>query len=111
MKKALLILSIATIPLLATTCASRANSIPPVAVAASDYQNVSCDDSRSLLVAARAIESSLTRQQNNAALSDTVGVVLVLLPIGSIFGSDVSGELAAAKGEVIALERRIVTGC
>lgn len=111
MKKIIAAIALITFPMVITACASRANSVAPVAVASSDYQSVSCDDARSLLVGARATESSLTRRQNNAATGDAVGVLLVLLPIGSIFGSDVSGELAAAKGEVIALERRIITGC
>jgi hypothetical protein len=111
MKRINLILLFALAPLALGACASRANSIAPVAVASSDYENVSCDNARSLLVTARQTENALTRKQNNASLGDTVGVVLLLLPVGSIFGADVSGELAAAKGEVIALERRIATGC
>ena len=94
-----------------TACASRANSVAPVAVSSTDYANVSCDNARSLLAAARQTENALARKQNNASLGDTVGVVLLLLPVGSIFGADVEGELAIAKGEVIALERRITTGC
>lgn len=111
MKTKIALLTMILLPALTTACASRANSIPPVAVSASDYENVSCDEARSLLVAARAEENALVRRQNNAATGDAVGVVLLLLPVGSIFGADVSGELAAAKGEVIALERRITTAC
>ena len=40
-----------------------------------------------------------------------VGVFFVLLPVGSIFGADVSGELAEVKGEVNALERAIAQNC
>jgi len=99
------------LPLLATSCASRASSVAPVAVASSDYQDLSCDEARALLGSKRDIENALTRQQNNAALGDAAGVVLALIPIGSLFGADKSGELAIAKGEVDALERRITVGC
>ena len=92
-------------------CASRASSIAPVAVASSDYADLSCEEARLILAQKREIENSLTRQQNNAALGDTVGVFLVLLPLGSVFGADKAGELAIAKGEVDALERRITVGC
>tara|TARA_B110001450_G_C17262813_1_gene336209 strand:+ start:357 stop:521 length:165 start_codon:yes stop_codon:yes gene_type:complete len=53
----------------------------------------------------------LTRKQNNAATGDSVGVLFLLLPVGSIFGADVSGELAEVKGEVNALERAVVQNC
>ena len=59
----------------------------------------------------REIENVLTKQQNNAALGDTVGVFFVLLPLGSVFGADKEGELAIAKGEVDALERMISVTC
>jgi len=108
MKNLLLIMGIS---ILTTACASRASSIAPVAVSAQDYAGIECADTRALLSDAREQENALTRRQNNAALGDTVGVVLLLLPIGSIFGADVQGELAEAKGNVNALERAVVINC
>ena len=92
-------------------CASRASSVPPVAVSSSDYRNMSCEDARALLSQKREVEDALTRSQNNAALGDAASVLLVALPLGSVFGADKEGELAIAKGEVDALERKIVTDC
>lgn len=96
---------------LGSGCASRASAVAPVAVASSDYKDLSCEEARIVLREKREIENALTRQQNNAALGDAAGVLLVLLPLGSVFGADKSGELAMAKGEVNALERRITVGC
>lgn len=96
---------------LVVSCASRASSVVPVAVSSSDYSSMSCEDARALLSHSREVENALSRQQNNAALGDTVGVFLVLLPLGSVFGADKQGELAIAKGEVDALERKITTNC
>jgi len=86
-------------------CAGRASTIPPVPVSAYEYSGMSCEDTKALLEVKIQAESALTRRQNNAALGDTVGVFLVLLPLGSVFGADVEGELAQAKGEVVALRR------
>ena len=92
-------------------CASRASSVAPVAVSSADYRNMSCEDARALLAQKRETENALTRAQNNAAVGDAASVVLFALPLGSVFGADKEGELAIAKGEVDALERKIVTDC
>jgi len=93
------------------SCASRAASIAPVSISSSDYAALSCDDTRGELTVAREKQNALTRQQNNAATADAAGVFLLLLPLGSVFGADVEGELAQAKGEVLALERALSSNC
>jgi hypothetical protein len=92
-------------------CATRASGVAPISISASEYQHLSCDEARAELANARERENALTRQQNNAATADSVGVFLLLVPVGSVFGSDVSGELAQAKGEVNALERAVPQRC
>ena len=105
-----LILTIASLALLAS-CASRASSIAPASVSALEYKERSCDETKGLLRDKREAENALTKKQNNAATGDAVGVFFVLLPVGSIFGADVAGELAEVKGEVNALERAVVQNC
>lgn len=97
--------------LMLTGCATRASGVAPVAVSATDYANMPCDTARERLVTTRAQVVALSRRQNNAALADTAGVFLALVPIGSVFGANVEGELAQAKGEQAALERHIVNNC
>jgi hypothetical protein len=97
--------------LLLSGCATRANSVPPVSIAAADYRGLSCEDSRGQLVIARAKVNALSRRQNTAAVADAAAVFLFLLPLGSVFGADVAGELGEAKGEALALERHIATSC
>ena len=92
-------------------CASRAGSIAPVAVPAANYSGLSCDETKTMLVQKTATQNALVKQQNNAALGDTVGVFLVLLPLGSVFGADKEGELAQAKGEVMALTGAVDINC
>ena len=94
-----------------SACASRANSIAPVSVSATEYATLTCAETRYELAEARKRENALTRRQNNAATYDAAGVFLLLVPVGSVFGSDVSGELAQTKGEVNALERAVTINC
>lgn len=97
--------------LVVTGCASRASSVAPASVSAVEYSNMSCEETTEALSSARESENALARKQNNAATADAASVFLVLLPLGSVFGGDVSGELAQAKGEVGALERAVEMNC
>ena len=92
-------------------CATRASGVAPVAVSSNDYAKLSCDKQREELGMARMKEEALRKKQNNAALLDAAGVFLAFVPVGSLFGSDVEGDLAQAKGEVLALERSIKANC
>jgi hypothetical protein len=92
-------------------CATRASSVAPVSISANEYTGMSCQDSRQALEAARQKEYALTRKQNNAATYDAAGVALFAIPVGSLFGADVAGELAEAKGEVLALQRHTDMQC
>lgn len=105
------IAAVTALGLLAAGCAGRASSVAPVAVAAGDYSRMDCAAARGQLVTTRERVNALSRSQNNAALADTVGVVLIFIPLGSVFGGDKSGELAQAKGEQAALERHIQINC
>lgn len=82
-----------------------------MAVSASDYSGLSCQETIEALELARQTEYALTRRQNNAATVDAAAVFLVLLPLGSVFGGDVEGELAQAKGEARALQRAREINC
>jgi hypothetical protein len=84
-------------------CATRASGVAPIAIPASDYANLSCEETRAQLETAR--------QRNNAATADAASVFLFALPLGSVFGADVEGELAQAKGEALALQRAASMNC
>ena len=101
----------ACMSVLVVGCAGRASSIAPMSISSLEYSNLSCDDTRAQLGIARAQENALSREQNNAATADAVGVFLILVPLGSVFGADKEGELAQAKGEALALGRAIPQNC
>ena len=105
------VLVMTTAAALISGCATRASGVAPLAISATDYSNMSCADARGTLQTTRDRVNALSRRQNNAAIADTAGVFLALIPIGSIFGANVEGELAQAKGEQAALERHIVNNC
>ena len=92
-------------------CASRASSIAPVAIPTSNYAGLSCSETKDMLAQKTAMQIALTKQQNNAATGDAIGVFLVFLPLGSVFGADKEGELAQAKGEVLALTGAVSINC
>lgn len=92
-------------------CASRASGVAPVAVASSEYSARTCEQLRSDLTAAQTRQTALERKQNDAALADAAGVFLFLVPLGSVVGANVEGDLAQAKGETIAIERSIQARC
>jgi hypothetical protein len=92
-------------------CATRASGVAPVSISASEYSTLKCAEARAELNTALAKRDALVRRQNNAALADAAAVFLVALPLGSVFGADVEGELAQAKGEALALERATKMAC
>ena len=92
-------------------CAGRSSTVAPANVSANEYSTLSCDETKALLSQKREQEIALSKKQNQGALVDTIGVALILVPVGSVFGSDHEGELAQAKGEVNALGRAIDINC
>lgn len=101
----------AMLALSTAACATRASSVAPISVSAAEYSYLGCQDARAELATAQQKEFSLTRKQNNAATEDAAAVFLFALPLGSVFGQDVSGELAQAKGERLALQHRVEIAC
>jgi hypothetical protein len=93
------------------SCASRPASITPVAVSATDYAGLSCGSTMVALTGKRTEVDELSRQQSRAATGDAIGVLFMLLPVGTIIGANVKGELALAKGEMNALERAVSLNC
>ena len=107
MKNILILLSVVVI----SSCASRPGAIAPANVSSSEYAGLECQQARDLLASKRIDLAESERQQSRAATGDAVGVFLLLLPVGSLVGSDNEGAVAQNKGEVIALERALVSNC
>lgn len=101
-----------TIPLIAfsilslTACAPGPDAIAPIPMGGA-YAAADCRTAADALARERATLAALENRQRGAAAGDTIGVLLLGLPVSSMTGGDVSGQIAAAKGTVIALESRL----
>jgi len=93
---------------LLAACAQSPESIAPVSMG-NAFAAVSCADAAALLATERQILAPLEAQQRNAVTGDAVGVFLLGLPLSSMTGGDVAGQIAAARGKVIALEARLAS--
>jgi len=72
-------------------CAKRPDAIVPVDIPIAAYTNLSCQALASELVKERSTLASLSKQQNEAATGDAVGVFLIGVPASSTFGGDKEG--------------------
>lgn len=89
-------------------CAQSPGAIAPTSMGGA-YDNLSCSKASSMLAAERPVLAALTKKQKDAVAGDAIGVFLVLVPVSSLTGNDVAGELATSKGKVNALEARLAS--
>ncbi|GFE51747.1 hypothetical protein So717_35000 [Roseobacter cerasinus] len=92
--------------LLCAACAKAPDAIAPVSMG-NAFAAVSCKDARTQLAEEQQTLAALEEQQRNARTGDAIGVFLILVPVSSITGNSVEGELATSKGKVVALENRL----
>lgn len=90
-------------------CAARPDAIAPVSMG-NAYDGASCAEAQALRARSAETLATLSRQQDQAATGDTIGVILIGVPVSSLAGSDVSGAIAAEKGRLLALDARLA-GC
>lgn len=85
-------------------CAKRPDAIVPVDIPMAAYTNLGCQSLAQEMVKEQANLASLSKQQNQAATGDAVGVFLLGVPASSTFGGDKEGQVAVSKGKVNAIE-------
>ncbi|WEX91780.1 hypothetical protein PZN02_006102 (plasmid) [Sinorhizobium garamanticum] len=94
------------------SCAKRPDAIVPVDIPMAAYSNQSCEGLAQELLKEQANLAAVSKQQNQAATGDAVGVFLVGVPMSSTFGGDKEGQVAVSKGKVNAIESSIKSkGC
>lgn len=99
-------LSVLSALLFCAACAKGPDAIPPVSMG-NAFAATICKDARAELAIEQETLAALEEKQRRAQTGDAIGVFLVLVPVSSITGHDVEGELATSKGRVIALENRV----
>lgn len=93
-------------------CAKSPESIAPAYVSQLNYQNLTCQqlaEENARLTQALAVAS---KQQQNARTNDTVGVILLGLPVSSLSGDNIAPQIADEKGQIEAIrQRQLAMGC
>lgn len=98
--------------MLISACAKSPESIAPAYISEVNYQHWSCaqlgEESGRL---SQALAQAST-QQENARTNDTVGIILIGLPVSSLSGDNIAPEIARLKGETEAVRKvSISKGC
>nr|WP_170610858.1 hypothetical protein [uncultured Ruegeria sp.] len=94
---------------LVSACAQSPSAIAPVSMAGA-YTNTSCSQAANILHQEQTRLAALSSKQEGAVVGDAVGVFLIGVPVSSLSGADVSGDIAATKGKVLALQAKL-TNC
>ena len=99
------IMTIAALPFIAA-CAQSPASIAPASMGGA-YAGMPCNQARAELATERQHLSALMEKQQGAVAGDAIGVLLIGVPMSSLTGGDVSGDIAVSKGKVLALEASV----
>lgn len=92
-----------------TACAKTPSAIEPASIG-NAYSGKSCSQARTMLTAESQNLMALSSKQNSAVVGDAIGVFLIAVPVSSLTGNDVAGDIATSKGKINALNARLV-GC
>lgn len=95
-----------------SSCAKRPDAIVPTVIPMAAYSGYSCDQLAREQLKEQNNLTAISKQQNDAATGDAVGVFLVGVPMSSTFGGDKEGQVSVAKGKVQAIQSaRMSKGC
>lgn len=87
-------------------CAQQPAGISPVSMG-SAFASIPCTKARQLHNTESAKVPSLVAAQKQAVTGDAIGVFLLGVPVSSLSGADLEGEIASTKGKLLALEARL----
>src|SRR5690606_25017474 len=87
-------------------CAKSPDSIAPVSMG-NAFAGVSCQQAAQSLNTERQSLAALEAKQRSAVAGDAISVFLIGVPVSSLTGGDVGGEIGAAKGKIMSLEARL----
>lgn len=95
-----------------TACAKAPEKISAAMVPQNQFEALSCQElSQRKAVALQAVATE-TKAQSSARTTDTVGVLLLGVPMASVTGGDHEQKLAQAKGELIGVNDELAAkGC
>lgn len=86
-------------------CAARPQDIPPTYVSELPYMSATCDQLRDTLLNVNTALGNAASNQVSARANDSLGVVLIGLPVASMAGKDSTAQVAILKGHADAIRR------
>lgn len=93
-------------------CAQQPESIAAIPANGNAFATFNCSQLAQAEVATNQNIENLSAAQRTAANSDALGVFLIGLPVSSMGGGDVAGQLGVARGELQAIQRqKAAKGC
>jgi hypothetical protein len=90
--------------LLLAGCARRPDAITPMVMPTTAYANLDCPRLAAEHQRSTAALATVSKAQNSAATGDAVGVFLIGVPMSSLGGGDMEGQVALHKGEIVAID-------
>lgn len=108
MKIVLALTAIAAVSLL-SGCAKAPESIAPSYVSEVPYQSYSCQQLGEERARLEVAYASTAKAQNDARTGDAWGVFLLGMPTSSLSGGNVAAEVASLKGQMVAVDKSIIT--
>lgn len=85
-------------------CATPPDKVTAAKIPPGSYSSMDCASLTKELDAASYAVASLSQSQNEAAMGDAVGVLLLGVPVSSALGGDMESELSLAKGKADAIK-------
>lgn len=93
-------------------CAPSPESIQAAYVSETPYRSWTCDQLGEEMIKLDQALATASMQQNTARTNDTVGVLLIGLPVGSMSGQSVAPQIALYKGQHEAVRKASIrNGC
>ena len=97
---------------LLSACAKAPENIAAVEIGGDAYSRSSCTQLKAEKLRISQELENLSAAQKSAASGDTIGVLLLGLPVSSMSGNDKEATIAVAKGKIQAIDRQSVArGC
>ena len=90
-------------------CAKSPESIAPSYVSPVAYEGYSCEQLRQEYSRVYAALATASKQQQQARNGDTVGGILLGLPVSSMSGEAIAPEVARLKGEKQTIEQAMIS--
>jgi hypothetical protein len=95
------------LPMLAA-CAAAPDTIPPTYTSPLTYQSFNCTQLYSEMKRVEVALSEANKQQDNARLADTIGVMLISTSIGTLSGQNVAPQISILKGQMTAIDAAMI---